>query len=114
MQSSNRVLGDLARLASGAMSMAAGAKSELEQLIQQRIERFLNDKGWVAREEFDAVYKIVKKKLQKETYCYFDNYQLLFGDNLAYRHGRVKILTSLRSVFQAASFDMRQGYHLKT
>ena len=45
MQSSNRLLGDIARLASGAMSMAAGAKTELEQLIQQRVERFLNEKG---------------------------------------------------------------------
>ena len=46
MQSSNRFLGDIARLASGAMTMAAGAKTELEQLIQQRVERFLNEKGW--------------------------------------------------------------------
>ena len=45
MQSSNRLLGDIARLASGAMTMAAGAKTELEQLIQQRVERFLSEKG---------------------------------------------------------------------
>ena len=44
MQSSNRLLGDIARLASGAMTMAAGAKTELEQHIQQRVERFLNEK----------------------------------------------------------------------
>ena len=43
MQSSNRLLGDIARLASGAMTMAAGAKTELEQLIQQRVERFLRE-----------------------------------------------------------------------
>ena len=70
MQSSNRVLGDLARLASGAMSMAAGAKSELEQLIQQRIERFLNDKGWVAREEFDAVWALAQKAREEQDKIY--------------------------------------------
>ena len=52
MQSSNRFLGDIARLASGAMSMAAGAKTELEQLVQQRVERFLNEKG-------DSLYLLV-------------------------------------------------------
>ena len=62
MQSSNRFLGDIARLASGAMTMAAGAKTELEQLIQQRVERFLNEKGWVAREEFDAVRSLLKER----------------------------------------------------
>ena len=70
MQSSNRVLGDLARLASGAMSMAAGAKSELEQLIQQRIERFLNDKGWVTREEFDAVRALAQKAREEQDKIY--------------------------------------------
>ena len=67
MQSSNRLLGDIARLASGAMSMAAGAKTELEQLIQQRVERFLSEKGWVAREEFDAVRSLAQKaRLEQE------------------------------------------------
>ena len=61
MQSSNRLLGDIARLASGAMSMAAGAKTELEQLIQQRVEKFLSEKGWVARDEFDAVRSLAQR-----------------------------------------------------
>ena len=66
MQSSNRLLGDIARLASGAMSMAAGAKTELEQLIQQRVERFLNEKGWVAREEFDAVRSLAQRAREEQ------------------------------------------------
>ena len=66
MQSSNRLLGDIARLASGAMSMAAGAKTELEQLIQQRVERFLNEKGWVAREEFDAVRALAQRAREEQ------------------------------------------------
>ena len=66
MQSSNRLLGDIARLASGAMTMAAGAKTELEQLIQQRVERFLNEKGWVAREEFDAVRSLAQRAREEQ------------------------------------------------
>ena len=70
MQSSNRLLGDIARLASGAMSMAAGAKTELEQLVQQRVERFLNEKGWVAREEFDAVRSLAQRAREEQEKIY--------------------------------------------
>jgi BMFP domain-containing protein YqiC len=55
MQSSNRLLDDIAKMANGALSAAAGARQELEQLMQQRLERFLNENGWVTREEFEAV-----------------------------------------------------------
>jgi len=61
MQSSNRLLGDIPSLARNTMTMAAGAKTELEQLIQQRVERFLSEKGWVAREEFDAVRSLAQR-----------------------------------------------------
>ena len=70
MQSSNRLLGDIARLASGAMSMAAGAKTELEQLVQQRVERFLNENGWVAREEFDAVRSLAQRAREEQEKIY--------------------------------------------
>jgi BMFP domain-containing protein YqiC len=61
MQSSNRLLDDLAKVANGALSAAAGARQELEQLMQQRLERFLNDHGWVTREEFEAVRDMARK-----------------------------------------------------
>jgi BMFP domain-containing protein YqiC len=61
MQSSNRLLDDLAKVANGALSAAAGARQEVEQLIQQRLERFLNDHGWVNREEFEAVRDMARK-----------------------------------------------------
>ena len=66
MQSSNRILGDLARMASGAMSMAAGAKDEVEQLFQQRFERFLNEKGWVNRDEFEAVRALAQRAREEQ------------------------------------------------
>ena len=55
MQSDNRILSDMARVASGAFAAAAAARDELEQIVQHRLERFLQDRGWVTREEFDAV-----------------------------------------------------------
>ena len=61
MQSNNRIFGDLARLASGAMSAAAGARDEMEQMLQSRFERFLNDRGWISREEFDVTTEMAQK-----------------------------------------------------
>ena len=61
MQTSNRFFDDLAKVANGAMSAAAGARQEFEQLIQQRFERFMNENGWVTREEFDAVRDMAAK-----------------------------------------------------
>jgi len=61
MQSNNRILSDLTRVATGAMSVAAGARDEIEQILQHRFERFLNERGWVSREEFDAVSAMVQK-----------------------------------------------------
>ena len=66
MQSSNRLFEDLAKVANGALSAAAGARQELEQLIQQRLERFLNDHGWVTREEFDAVRDMATKARENQ------------------------------------------------
>ena len=66
MQSNNRILGDLARLASGAMSAAAGARDEMEQMLQSRFERFLNDRGWISREEFDATTEMAQKAREQQ------------------------------------------------
>ncbi len=61
MESKNRVFDDLARLANGALSAAAGARQEMEQLLTQRFERFLNERGWVTREEFEGVRDLAQK-----------------------------------------------------
>lgn len=66
MQSSNRLLDDLAKVANGALSAAAGARQELEQLVQQRLERFLNEHGWVTREEFEAVRDMARKAREEQ------------------------------------------------
>lgn len=55
MQTSNRLLDDLAKVASGAVSTLAGVKQEIDALVRQRVERFVAGLELVTREEFEAV-----------------------------------------------------------
>jgi len=55
MQTSNRILDDLARVANGAVSTLAGVKGEIDTLIRQKIEKYIVDADLVPRDEFDAV-----------------------------------------------------------
>ncbi|MDJ0893688.1 MAG: accessory factor UbiK family protein [Alphaproteobacteria bacterium] len=55
MQTDNRFLDDLARVATGALGVAAGMRAEAESLVRQRFERFLADMDLVTRDEFEAV-----------------------------------------------------------
>ena len=55
MQTSNRILDDLARVANGAVSTLAGVKGEIDTLIRQKIEQFIIDADLVPRDDFDAV-----------------------------------------------------------
>ncbi|MFQ5619548.1 MAG: accessory factor UbiK family protein [Rhodospirillales bacterium] len=61
MQTSNRILDDLARVANGAVSTLVGVKNEIDALVRQRVERLLNDADVVPREEFDAVKAMAAK-----------------------------------------------------
>ncbi|MBF0094129.1 MAG: accessory factor UbiK family protein [Alphaproteobacteria bacterium] len=55
MQTQNRILDDLARMASGAVGALGGVKGEVEALFRQQFERLFRDMDIVARDEFDAV-----------------------------------------------------------
>ena len=46
---------DLAQMANGAASALGGIREEVDNLIRQRMERSLNARGLVTREEFDAL-----------------------------------------------------------
>ncbi len=61
MQTQNRLLDDLARVAGGALSMLAGIKDEIEALLRQQVERLLGDMELVNREEFEAVKAMAAK-----------------------------------------------------
>lgn len=61
MQTDNRLLDDLARVAVGALGVAAGMRREAETLLKQRFERLLGEMDLIAREEFDAVKEMAAK-----------------------------------------------------
>ena len=48
-------IADLAQVANGAASAFGGVREEIDTLIRQRMERSLNARGLVTREEFDAL-----------------------------------------------------------
>lgn len=61
MQTSNRILDDLAKVANGAASGLVGIKGEIEGLVRQQMERILNGMDLVTRDEFDAVKAMAAK-----------------------------------------------------
>ena len=61
MQSRNKFLDDLAQLATNAMGVAQGAREEAETAVRSMIDRWLADRDFVTREEFDAVRAMAQK-----------------------------------------------------
>jgi BMFP domain-containing protein YqiC len=55
MQTSNRFLDDLAKVASGAASTVVGLKQEIDAVVRQQIERLVAEFDLVRRDEFEAV-----------------------------------------------------------
>ena len=61
MQTRNRLLDDIARVANGAAGVATGMRDEVEALVQQRVEHVLSRLNLVTREEFEAVKAMAAK-----------------------------------------------------
>ena len=61
MQTNNRILDDLARVAGTAMGAAGGVKGEFETLLRRQFEKILDGMDMVSRDEFDAVKEIATK-----------------------------------------------------
>lgn len=55
MQTRNKILDDLSHLMTNAMGVAQGAKTEAETAMKGLMDRWLADRDFVTREEFDAV-----------------------------------------------------------
>ena len=67
MESRNRFLDDLAKIASSTASTIAGMKDEAENLIKQRVEALMNDMNLVTREEFEVMNAMLgKARLEQE------------------------------------------------
>lgn len=61
MQTDNRLLDDLARMANGALNTLSGLREEIESRVRERVERILADMDMVPREEFEAVRAMAQK-----------------------------------------------------
>ena len=63
MQTRNKVLDDISQLMTNAMGVAQGAKQEAETAMSSMVDRWLADRDFVTREEFDAVRAMAQKAL---------------------------------------------------
>ena len=61
MQTRNRIFDDLSQLMTNAMGVAQGARSEAENAMKSLVDRWLADRDFVTREEFDAVRGMAEK-----------------------------------------------------
>ena len=57
-QTSNRLIDEIARLATDAAAVAQGARREVESVVRGQIERLLAEANVVHRDEFEAVKAI--------------------------------------------------------
>ena len=61
MQTRNKVLDDISQLMTNAMGVAQGARQEAETAMSSMVDRWLADRDFVTREEFDAVHAMAQK-----------------------------------------------------
>ena len=61
MQSRNKMFDDLSQLMTNAMGVAQGAKTEAETAMKGMMDRWLADRDFVTRDEFDAVRAMAQK-----------------------------------------------------
>jgi len=61
MQTRSRFVDDLSQLMTNAMGVAQGAREEAETAFRGMIDRWLADRDFVTREEFDAVRAMAQK-----------------------------------------------------
>ena len=61
MQSRSKLFDDMSQLMTNAMGVAQGAKTEAETAMKGFIDRWMADRDFVTREEFDAVRAMAQK-----------------------------------------------------
>jgi len=66
MQSQNRLLDDLARLAGGALGVASGMRGEVEARFREQLERLLAQMDLVTREDFEVVRALAIKAREEQ------------------------------------------------
>lgn len=61
MQSRNTFFDDMSKLMTNAMGVAQGAKQEAETALKSMIDRWMAERDFVTREEFDAARTMAQK-----------------------------------------------------
>ena len=61
MQTRGKFLDDISQLMTNAMGVAQGARTEAETAMKGFIDRWMADRDFVTREEFDAVRAMAQK-----------------------------------------------------
>ncbi len=61
MQARGKIFDDISHLMTNAMGIAQGAKDEAETAMKSLMDRWLADRDFVTREEFDAVRAMAQK-----------------------------------------------------
>ena len=61
MQTRNKVFDDLSQLMTNAMGVAQGARDEAQTAMSGMVDRWLADRDFVTREEFEAVRTMAQK-----------------------------------------------------
>ncbi|AJE48331.1 accessory factor UbiK family protein [Celeribacter indicus] len=61
MQTRNKIFDDISQLMTNAMGVAQGARDEAETAMKGLVDRWLADRDFVTREEFDAVRAMAQK-----------------------------------------------------
>jgi hypothetical protein len=61
MTAPNRFFDDLSKLMTNALGVAQGARTEAETAVRGWIDRWMADRDFVTREEFDAVRAMAQK-----------------------------------------------------
>ena len=61
MQTRSKIFDDMSQLMTNAMGVAQGAREEAETAMKSLVDRWLADRDFVTREEFDAVRTMAQK-----------------------------------------------------
>jgi BMFP domain-containing protein YqiC len=61
MQTRNKIFDDLSQLMTNAMGVAQGARDEAQNAMKSLMDRWLADRDFVTREEFEAVRAMAQK-----------------------------------------------------
>lgn len=66
MQTDNRLLDDLAKVATGAIGSLGGVRQEVEQRLQQQLERVIGRMNLVGRDEFEAIKAVAQTAREEQ------------------------------------------------